>query len=344
MTTPFFDRPILNSPYHYPGRHCELDDAGQPTQQIIENRRKATFVTPVPRARGQQVQQGLQLDDDTGLSDEFDQYELYSSINSIRQEVDIWRNLPQSSWHITPETAPLLDFWRNHSGPVHPLVCQVEAFETAIWMMEVALQRPIGKLVLERVARSNEAANPRLRRLALKQATGVDADGNANDRSDTVSVFSGPAPQVLFLDDERVEQDAVATWMKARIADGVLPHEFGVFVRSEAELARATAAVTASGIAHKVLDEHMETATGHVAVSTMHLAKGFEFRAVVVMACDEDILPLAARIEQAGDKADLEEVYEAERHLLYVACTRARDFLLVTAVEPGSEFLQDLGA
>lgn len=85
-----------------------------------------------------------------------------------------------------------------------------------------------------------------------------------------------------------------------------------------------------------------ETATGHVSVSTMHLAKGFEVRAVAVMAFDDEVIPSQARIEAVGDDADLEEVYDTERHLLYVACTRARDRLLVTGVAPGSEFLEDL--
>jgi superfamily I DNA/RNA helicase len=94
----------------------------------------------------------------------------------------------------------------------------------------------------------------------------------------------------------------------------------------------------------KILGEHVETTSGHVSISTMHLAKGLEFRAVVVMACDDDIIPLQERIETVGDDADLQEVYDTERHLLYVACTRARDNLLVTSVGPASEFLDDLRA
>jgi superfamily I DNA/RNA helicase len=74
----------------------------------------------------------------------------------------------------------------------------------------------------------------------------------------------------------------------------------------------------------------------------MHLAKGLEFRAVAVMACDDEVVPLQERIETVGDDADLQEVYDTERQLLYVACTRARDNLLVTSVEPASEFLDDL--
>lgn len=76
----------------------------------------------------------------------------------------------------------------------------------------------------------------------------------------------------------------------------------------------------------------------------MHLAKGLEFRAVVVMACDDEVIPSQERIETVGDDADLQEVYDTERHLLYVACTRARDHLLVTSAGPASEFLDDLMA
>jgi ATP-dependent exoDNAse (exonuclease V) beta subunit len=60
------------------------------------------------------------------------------------------------------------------------------------------------------------------------------------------------------------------------------------------------------------------------------------------MACDDEVIPLQERIETVADDADLQEVYDTERHLLYVACTRARDHLLVTSVVPASEFLDDL--
>jgi superfamily I DNA/RNA helicase len=91
-----------------------------------------------------------------------------------------------------------------------------------------------------------------------------------------------------------------------------------------------------------MLDERVEAKPGHVAISTMHLAKGLEFRAVAVMACDENVLPLDERIRSVSDDADLEDVYDTERQLLYVACTRARDYLIVTGVDPASEFLEDM--
>jgi superfamily I DNA/RNA helicase len=169
-----------------------------------------------------------------------------------------------------------------------------------------------------------------------------DADGNTDERGDTVSVFNGPAPVIQILSSEKEEIKAVSAWISDHLKAGVLPHEFGLFVRSERELRRARAAVDDAGIPFKVLDEHVETTSGYASISTMHLAKGLEFRSVVVMACDDEIVPLQDRIETVGDDADLQEVYDTERHLLYVACTRARDYLLVTSVAPASEFLDDM--
>ena len=170
----------------------------------------------------------------------------------------------------------------------------------------------------------------------------TDVDGNSDDRSDTVSVFNGPPPTILAFKNEIDEITFVGNWIAENAKAGVLPHEFGVFIRSDAQLDRAKKAVTAAGKLFKVLDEHVETSSGHVSISTMHLAKGLEFRAVVVMACDDEIIPLQERMETVGDDADLQEVYDTERQLLYVACTRARDHLLVTSVAPASEFVADM--
>jgi len=170
----------------------------------------------------------------------------------------------------------------------------------------------------------------------------ADVDGNIEDRNDTISVFNGPRPTISVLPTETAEIKTVGAWLKEQSDAGILPHEFGVFVRSDKQLKRAEAGMKEAGLPFKILDEHVETASGHVSICTMHLAKGLEFRAVVVMACDDEIIPLQERIEAISDDADLEEVYNTERHLLYVACTRARDQLLVTGVSPASEFLDDL--
>jgi mRNA-degrading endonuclease RelE of RelBE toxin-antitoxin system len=170
----------------------------------------------------------------------------------------------------------------------------------------------------------------------------TDVDGNNEVRSDTVSVFNGPPPTIRILKSESEEIKTVGGWISELAKADVLPHEFGIFVRSTAQLDRAKAAAKESGMPFKILDEHVETTSGHLSISTMHLAKGLEFRAVAVMACDDEIIPLQERIQTVGDDTDLQEVYDTERHLLYVACTRARDFLLITSVEPASEFLDDL--
>jgi mRNA-degrading endonuclease RelE of RelBE toxin-antitoxin system len=169
-----------------------------------------------------------------------------------------------------------------------------------------------------------------------------DVDGIAENRKGTISVFQGPAPDIRECEDRSIETTEVCNWLKARAAEGFQPREIGVFVRSENEFDRAEEAIHAAGMKSARLVDNLEPDVECVSVSTMHLAKGLEFRAVVVMACDDDVIPLQERIESVADDSDLEEVYNTERHLLYVACTRARDQLLVTGVHPMSEFLSDL--
>jgi hypothetical protein len=170
----------------------------------------------------------------------------------------------------------------------------------------------------------------------------TDADGNREDRRHTVSVFNGPPPEIRTFPSEANESGAVGDWLRSIATDGIQAHEIGVFVRSPAQVPRATAAVSAAGLAGRVLDNRVEIKPGSVSIATMHLAKGLEFRAVAVMACDDEVLPLQERIENVGDDGDLQEVYDTERQLLYVACTRARDRLSISGVEPSSEFLDDV--
>jgi len=175
----FFGRPILNSPYDYPQRHWELDEQGQPTQRIIETRRKAEFITPIPKPRKRKgaKQQDLVFDEGKGLSTQEQQYEQTSVvINELRRQVDQWRSLPNpADWHVTPETARLLQHWRHHPfAGIRPFFCQIEAVETAIWLTEVApATGQMGKGFLEHLANANNDANPELMRLALKLATGA---------------------------------------------------------------------------------------------------------------------------------------------------------------------------
>ena len=178
MENNFFSQPILNSPYEIPLRHWELDPDGQPTQQILERRRGAEFITPIPKPKKQKKaakQMALVMDEGKGLSTEDQQYDPTGTINLVRDYVDKWRMIPdQNDWKVTPETARLLQHWRHFQfTSIRPFFCQVEAVETLIWLTEVA---PKGgkreKELLERLANASNDANPGLERIALKMATG----------------------------------------------------------------------------------------------------------------------------------------------------------------------------
>lgn len=178
MDNRFFEKPILNSPYKYPEQHWELDSQGQPTQQIISSRRRAEFITPIPRSKKQKTapKQQLNLLFDEGLSTQDQQYDTTSMINELRSHVDRWRNIPNpNNWHVTPETARLLQHWRHHDfNNIRPFFCQIEAVETVIWLTEVAPKiGKEGKRFLDHLANANNDANPELMRLALKLATGA---------------------------------------------------------------------------------------------------------------------------------------------------------------------------
>jgi hypothetical protein len=156
-----------------------------------------------------------------------------------------------------------------------------------------------------------------------------DTDGLEDERRGIISVFDGPMPEVRSLDSFVSESDAVRKTVEAWLNDGIAAHEIGLFVRTSQLVARARAVI--NGL----------TGADEMTTAPMSLAKGLEFRAVVVMACDEGILPLDERVADAADEAELDDIYETERRLLYVACTRAREHLLLTGVTPASEYLAD---
>ncbi|MGH7119322.1 MAG: 3'-5' exonuclease, partial [Acetobacteraceae bacterium] len=171
-----------------------------------------------------------------------------------------------------------------------------------------------------------------IRRAADKLLPAVlrDTDGLEDERRGIISVFDGPAPEVKSEATIAAEAGTVRQAVAAWLAEGIAPREIGIFVRTPDLVPRARAAI--AGL----------PGAGEMATAPMSLAKGLEFRAVVVMACDEGILPLDARVADAADEAELDDIYETERRLLYVACTRAREHLLLTGVTPTSEYLADL--
>ncbi|MDX9760326.1 MAG: DEAD/DEAH box helicase family protein, partial [Bacteroidota bacterium] len=179
-TNAFYEHPILNSPYEYPRRHWELDKDGQPTQKLLETRRPADFVTPIPQPKktkgktAKETQEDLLFGEVKEISTEDQKYLLAETINTMRRLVERWRTLPEQDWGVTPETARLLRHWRHHAfNSYRPFFCQIEAVETIIWLTEVAPSSKAGKEMLAHLEAANAGANPGLSRLALKLATGA---------------------------------------------------------------------------------------------------------------------------------------------------------------------------
>ena len=192
--------------------------------------------------------------------------------------------------------------------------------------------------------RINYRTSHQIRRMAdlLLPPELADVDGNSEQRNRTVSAFNGPEPVVEILNSIGQENGVVADWLKSLGSSGIKPEEIALFVRSEDQFPRAKAAIEEANLKSSTPRLGIKLESGKVAIMSMHLAKGLEFKAVGVIACDDEIVPLQSRMESVADQADLEDVYNTERYLLYVACTRARDVLLVTGVDPASEFLEDL--
>ncbi len=171
----------------------------------------------------------------------------------------------------------------------------------------------------------------------LMDAEGTDPDGILQARRGTISLLSGPRPEIRRFPDVAAEIDGVASWLR-RLHDenGLRAREIAIFYRSELERERAVGVVDRLPFAETISAERPK-------ICCMEEGKGLEYRAVVVMGCDNDVLPSPDRLAEADLVTGLDDIYETERNLLYVACTRARDFLLVTCAETPSELLFDLG-
>lgn len=176
----------------------------------------------------------------------------------------------------------------------------------------------------------------------LMDSSVADIDGERDERRGTISVFNGPEPTIALAESVEAEQRLAAEFIRTARNDGILPEEIAIFVRSRDLIGRARDAVGAAGEESFELTMFKEGPPGTVRIGVMHLAKGLEFKAVAVIACDEDQLPLRSRVETVADEVELDDVFATERQLFYVACTRARDRLLVVGLQPGSEFIRDL--
>ncbi|MGJ4734776.1 UvrD-helicase domain-containing protein [Leptospira levettii] len=168
-----------------------------------------------------------------------------------------------------------------------------------------------------------------------------DYDGIKETRDQTFSMFRGPKPEIVLYDDENQEEENNREWLQSLQSASISFGEILILVRSENEMTRAISILKSSELPFSELTKDGYNSQ-KITLTTMHFAKGLEFRAVLLLACDSDIIPNGERLAKAADEAELEEIYETERHLLYVACTRARDYLRLTGIKPGSEYLSDL--
>ena len=175
----FFKNPILNSPYVPPDKHWQLDEDRRPTGVIAQGRRPPTYIAPVPKPRKQnasQIELDLRLNK---VSTERQQYDPVPVISEVRGHLNLWRNLPEDQWRVTPTTTRLLKHWRGHKFQgIRPFFCQIEAIETAIWLHEVArVTSPRGvsafRSIYNYLHGANELAHSNVFRIALKLATGA---------------------------------------------------------------------------------------------------------------------------------------------------------------------------
>ena len=187
-----------------------------------------------------------------------------------------------------------------------------------------------------RVLKVNYRTTHEIRSMAdrLTNEIVTDADDISANRKGTVSLLSGPKPEIRQFASEAEEIEGVARWLDHLYRDLEMPAEaVAIFIRSDREMGRAIDALRRSVYGMEQIQP---------TIVQMFKAKGLEYRAAVVMACDNGVIPSPDRLAEADLVAGMEEIYDTERNLLYVACTRARDYLLITSAGTPSELLLDM--
>jgi len=189
------------------------------------------------------------------------------------------------------------------------------------------------------ILRVNYRTTEQIRRAADRLVARDVADA---DDARGVSLFAGPEPEFRVVATVKAEVDAVAQWLKQLVSNGYRPAEIGLIGRTRAVVAdRARKAIAAAGLTAVDL-EHNDAQEGTgVGLCTMHRSKGLQFRAVAVLGVEEGLMPLESALVRQPDEPARRAFVERERNLLYVACTRSRERLLVTGVRTPSPLLPD---
>lgn len=175
-----------------------------------------------------------------------------------------------------------------------------------------------------------------------------DLDGGAEDLRGYRSVLSGAAADIHGYPSQAAELTAlverIASWQRT---DEILPRDIVVTARTRALCDAAVAALTAAGLSASLVTSGKAPAKGdHVHVMTMHRTKGLEYRAVAVVGASEGVIPPPSAITPASrDPLQHTQDLRAERSLLFVAATRARERLAISWSGKPSRFLDsDNGA
>lgn len=150
------------------------------------------------------------------------------------------------------------------------------------------------------------------------------------------SLLKGPPPLLKGFEDQDAESAAVLQQIQAWQTSGLDLAEIGILGRSQKRQLTLRAQLQTAELSTQQLSQEE---SGALRIGTLHGAKGLEFKAVVVLGCEEGTLPHGYVLRLHPDPRDQEDVLERERHLLYVGMTRARDELMLTWVGSPSRFL-----
>ncbi|GAA0366028.1 DEAD/DEAH box helicase [Actinoallomurus spadix] len=158
-----------------------------------------------------------------------------------------------------------------------------------------------------------------------------DLDGGSDTLAGYRSALHGGRPTVTPATNQAAELDALVTKVRSWVDDGVAPSEIAIATRFHQFGARAKDRLAAAGIPVVALKDGPDPSKEGVRIATMHAMKGLEFRCVAAIGVNDRAFPFEPAVTPADvDRMQHEVDMLAERSLLFVACTRARDDLYVS--------------
>ncbi|SEP56233.1 UvrD-like helicase C-terminal domain-containing protein [Ectothiorhodospira magna] len=197
-----------------------------------------------------------------------------------------------------------------------------------------------------RKLRINYRTTEEIRRFAtalLEGQTVDDLDGGEDRGSDCRSLMHGRPPVIRRFAALAEELAFLVETLSDLKGEGEGPGDICVVARTNALLDACEQALSAAGIHTHRLSRKQADARGHdgVRLATMHRIKGLEFRHVLIMAVNQDVLPLRQEMQRSTDPTEQRASELTERALFHVAATRAIRQLFVSCSGVPSPFLAD---